>query len=471
MIGISASASVLRDYSYPPPAEIAQIESEERSFQQDSFYRADIEHDRAAYFRFIRRLALLDKALKHPCLLRTLKIGGGCADKSAEKQWGEGLEGLRPHLFSLQALARIYEELYAWKAEKEDKKSKEESYKDSRKIFGKLLEMTKELEDAVGAYDQWYTFQRFAAEIGATEKPEVREKFHEEVTKAAGAAERILKKTWLDGSRPKGVKTFLRELNRVDWFSDENDSHHVTKTLEGMLRKISQKEYDFNELQTGIHEFRRQARWVSIYIQSLSGLIDFKTERSGMTGEREDLIRESRSYASKFLQIYRSARDRALSNRAFVSFPYYSGLTRLVSAFGDLKDAGEFIEFIAETMVHTGVAADLKSAVPEVNALVIAAIEKAERNNDYEVKNGRKVLRSKGLRLIRQELLADDAWDGSQRGLVKLLGSKAQKLVNSILIGENWRGRNWSGQGWSGRKDLFTLFADELDEAHKAMEH
>ena len=66
------------------------------------------------------------------------------------------------------------------------------------------------------------------------------------------------------------------ELDAVEWHAAEKDRRKVAKFLVGELEEIEvaygKNEFDFTELETGVHELRRQLRWVSIYAQSLDGL-------------------------------------------------------------------------------------------------------------------------------------------------------------------------------------------------------
>ncbi len=74
------------------------------------------------------------------------------------------------------------------------------------------------------------------------------------------------------------IKTYV--LENVEWKKYKRDRKNIIKALIKSLGKVLKKGgviegkpgLDFNELEDGVHEFRRTVRWLSIYPSSLGGM-------------------------------------------------------------------------------------------------------------------------------------------------------------------------------------------------------
>ena len=167
----------------------------------------------------------------------------------------------RQWLFHIQALCRIYRKV-------QDKKP-----------FKAIGETVKALEDQLGSVDYWDGWCKDAAarkEFPAIVLATIQKHKAAELVKLKQVMDRG---AWLaDDIKP--IRSMLTELDKVEWRKPEKDRKKVAEFLAGELDEIDTEyrdgEFDFHELEEGVHEFRRQLRWISIYAQCLEGLIQVK---------------------------------------------------------------------------------------------------------------------------------------------------------------------------------------------------
>src|SRR5207237_5813578 len=67
----------------------------------------------------------------------------------------------------------------------------------------------------------------------------------------------------------------------VGWSPSKNVSY-VNRELERVLRNVRDGHFDFNRLEDGIHEFRRQLRWFPMHVDSLDGLVLVRDDPPGV---------------------------------------------------------------------------------------------------------------------------------------------------------------------------------------------
>lgn len=164
----------------------------------------------------------------------------------------------RPASFSLQALCRVYS--------KADPK-----FKEMRDDF-------KGLEDGIGGYAKWDDIYQSAVREGkdAATLARLKTQRDEALTKFTKL---LTDKKWLttDGS-PTRLKTIQEFLDGFDWKTRKDDRKIVLKQLIDELEDIKSTTYDMKILEygDGIHELRRDIRWVLIEQLALNGMITLK---------------------------------------------------------------------------------------------------------------------------------------------------------------------------------------------------
>src|SRR6185295_12811971 len=82
----------------------------------------------------------------------------------------------------------------------------------------------------------------------------------------------------------KAQEKILIELKKADWLDARNDrkkiANIIADDIKGFERDYENGKLHFRELEQGLHEFRRQLRWFSIYAQALGGLIQLRLVNS-----------------------------------------------------------------------------------------------------------------------------------------------------------------------------------------------
>jgi hypothetical protein len=139
--------------------------------------------------------------------------------------------------------------------------------------------VVKEVEDGLGSYTFAVDAQKFA-----------RDKFRAAAPSAARKAEQDYILASLDKKKEAARVSFEKIVDRstliaalpelqsvvpatfVGW-SSAKDRAYVNGELERMLKVVRDRRLNFNLLEDGIHEFRRNLRWFPIVVDSLDGLI------------------------------------------------------------------------------------------------------------------------------------------------------------------------------------------------------
>jgi hypothetical protein len=169
----------------------------------------------------------------------------------------------RQQLFRLESLLRLYARQFP--------------------DLDKYRLVVKEVEDGLGDYTFAVDAQKFA-----------RDKFRDENRAAAPSAARKAEQdkilASLDKRKEAARVTFEKIVDRstlisalpelqsvvpetfVGW-SSSKDRAYVSAELERMLKIVRDRRLNFNLLEDGIHEFRRNLRWFPIVVDSLDGLI------------------------------------------------------------------------------------------------------------------------------------------------------------------------------------------------------
>jgi hypothetical protein len=178
--------------------------------------------------------------------------------KSLEKIAEDLLDSnARTAAFSLQALCRVYA--------------------DADPDFKKIRDDLKGLEDAIGTYDKWYNVLRAAEEKGKGR--DTLDRLEKKEKKALEDFKKLLRdRDWVPADGTSRVEKIQKLLEKFDWKSRKTDRERVLGSMIDELKDIDQNDYDMKKLEygKGIHELRRDIRWVLIEQRSLHGLITLK---------------------------------------------------------------------------------------------------------------------------------------------------------------------------------------------------
>jgi hypothetical protein len=232
----------------------------------------------------------------------------------------------RTPLFQMQGLARIEK-----KAGKNKKKAE------------LWLSHAKELEDALGKYDYWMAMiennkrWKFPAQIDRY--------FHSQAAYALGILEeRMIKLGWIEkdyhGTRlsEEGLRQFKKSLKKADWYGASKEQRKLLELYRDEAMeihdKIIKKELDLNHVEFGIHEFRRNVRWLGIYASALLGKVRLD-KSTGKEPMKKFVNTKRSSIKHNQLPVNQSQESPVL----FLPGGFYA-MSDLIARIGDIKDPG-----------------------------------------------------------------------------------------------------------------------------------
>lgn len=240
-------------------------------------------------------------------------------------------QGIRTPLFMLEALSRIYQ-----KSLNEDP-------------FKKLRQHFKAFEDQLGTIDYYDGFRKEFSNnnsIPESIKEFVERRMNEEIEKFNAL---LIEEKWLSEDEHRISKSY-KKLKEVAWPSEEEDKEGIKNLYKESINKITEKVADgeiaFKDVESDVHELRREIRWLSIYPQSLRGMIQLKPST------------ETPEYIKKYLtpEIINSPYNKlpdpgSLTDIIYFDTNHYYAMSWLIAALGSLKDNGLRIEVIAEALM------------------------------------------------------------------------------------------------------------------------
>lgn len=219
----------------------------------------------------------------------------------------------RSCLFMLESIARL------------DLKSGNEKAKKRFKFF-------KKLEDLFGILDQQLSVVETVKKKGAYSKTH-QEHFIQIKNKTLASINLLLQKN----------NYFEKKLIRLSKPLIDINTKEVIDSYRKVIRTDIEKTYaffkscpkEFNDMELQVHELRRKLRWISIYAQSLQGIIVLKESRISYKWEKEFITKEvlSNPYNSIPLNSHYNF-NIAYHKKAFLA------LSKVISELGLIKDKG-----------------------------------------------------------------------------------------------------------------------------------
>lgn len=286
----------------------------------------------ADFNRMLPALAALDLSFKTVAEQNAGKSTNAIADLWIESS---GKASCNKLLFPLESLGRLYSRGHLGSK------------------FAKAELGIKELEDAVGAWDAWNDFIKFATEknADATAVENLKRRQAEDRTKLAN----IITTRWL----AKGHKN-LAVSNVLEFFSPQADDlvsnkrsdKELVKTVVEELRRSEEKirRLVMSDLETGLHEFRRTVRSNIMYINALDGLIGVGTGPGNSKIPAYNKLLTDNSIPIEYTRPSFSGTRTAIAN---ISQPYWLALSHYVQAAANVKDAGQNIKYLSEAYSGT----------------------------------------------------------------------------------------------------------------------
>lgn len=242
--------------------------------------------------------------------------------------------GARNHLFRLEALCRIYRKTI------------------DRKIFDPLYEVCKEAEDQLGKIDY---FNSFYKEFLNQKKIPVsfityflkhRDNEIRKLNDAIGSGNLL--------TGEKSLNDIFLPLKSIKWPARESERKGIALFLVDQIDRFQQQFKDgvlnFHDLENGVHEFRRKLRWISIYAQSLNGLIQLKKTRLISPELHQYMEREIIESIFNRMPVTPKGVKPLL-----IKSSHFYALSWIIQESGKLKDAGLKILAIRDALRESGI--------------------------------------------------------------------------------------------------------------------
>lgn len=129
----------------------------------------------------------------------------------------------------------------------------------------------------------------------------------------------------------------------------------------------------FDDMENQVHELRRKLRWISIYAQSLQGIVELKKPAHSYRWEKYFVTKDVK--ASPFNQL---PAQKGLKHYIVLNKTAFYALSFVIGELGKIKDRGMNVEALAKALHKTGVS--------EKNSAVSEAMKKlGERKGENEL--------------------------------------------------------------------------------------
>ncbi|NBX76152.1 MAG: hypothetical protein EBQ92_06320 [Proteobacteria bacterium] len=256
--------------------------------------------------------------------------------------------GNRSDLFELEALLRVYESEYP------------------ETLSGFFEDHIKPFEDELGGWVDVREALEFSKKVEAPKEVLAFLKGKEEASREK--LKKFLDDQHLIGkdSESSPLKQLQEALEETDWSKKKKDRKFVLKSFSKLLKEITTSDYDMKLVEEGIHELRRDARWIPIYLRSFNDL--FTLDDRSLPEAK--ITSDDPIFKSPYSKIPR-AKDP-------VSFPIlfprlgFLGVNKAVEGLGKAKDIGKMEALLAHILLETGVA----SSKTQANAFSKSLVKK-----------------------------------------------------------------------------------------------
>ena len=240
-------------------------------------------------------------------------------------------ENIRTPFFMLEALTRIYQDIYG------------------KKIFKKLKCFFKEIEDGLGSIDYYDGF--YKEFITKKNTPSfIIDDLQRRKNKDVIALNKLLvENKWLTKNQ-KRIGKIIKNLDKVSWLPEIAETVKVknvyTNSLSAIIEKFKNNDIIFNSIESDVHELRRELRWLSIYPQALRGLIQLKTST-----QSPEVLKKYFTPEIITSQYNIMPDGSTLSEHIILNADFLYALSWIIAELGKLKDNGLRVIIIKESLI------------------------------------------------------------------------------------------------------------------------
>ena len=142
-------------------------------------------------------------------------------------------------------------------------------YSKKYKQLKQYREITKYLEDHISHLKDYEKFSSYANDSN----PDTKRKYRDQLDKEIAAYKDLLRNSdWLKPGLPL-IQQIRTDLKNIDWHSLKKDKKLLLKRVEDKINKMRSKEYNFNLVEDGWHELRRDVRRFEYLNDAMDGLV------------------------------------------------------------------------------------------------------------------------------------------------------------------------------------------------------
>lgn len=224
----------------------------------------------------------------------------------------------RGSAFYLQALGRLYKNL-------------DEIFQDIHNDF-------EDLEDILGDYD--YASDRLGDAEKRKDEGKIEEWQKEIIRLKKRTANLLRDANWLPTKQGR-IEEIREQLRAHDWPSYVKDKKFVIGRLTDSLQKLITTEFDMSRLEKGdgLHELRRELRWIAIEARALNGLIQFREDKKDCPIKKySELPLDPKTSTGKYRELPADASEKAPCQ---ISQCLFLALVEIQEELAKLKDKAE----------------------------------------------------------------------------------------------------------------------------------
>lgn len=242
--------------------------------------------------------------------------------------------GMRTHLFRLEALCRIYRSII------------------DKDYFEDILSIFKMLEDNLGEIDYYNSFINEFLNVSGFPSVIIDNLKTKKSTAFEVFKNNLIKNNFLTDENSFYEKV-ENKISSLSWMQDNKERKELIKFFLKQLNKLQEQytenKFDLGDIEKGVHEFRRKLRWFSIYFTALDGLIQLRKETLSEPSLQKYMTPEILN--SPFNNFPKPLEN---INPIYISADSYYALSWLINELGIMKDNGLKEQLIVLTEQQSG---------------------------------------------------------------------------------------------------------------------
>jgi hypothetical protein len=158
-------------------------------------------------------------------------------------------------------------------------------------------------------------------------------------------------KDWLSSDNKRIIK-ITEKLNEAGWLKPSKEIEAISgfykESIDSINKFAAETSYQFENVETDVHELRRKLRWLSIYPQALQGAVQYAPETKPPAKLNKYFTEEIINSPFNILPDASTNTSVLLLNKN-----YFLALSWMISELGRLKDEGLLITGLCEALKQT----------------------------------------------------------------------------------------------------------------------